>query len=142
MTRRLVTPLSNYVDLGNGDFEMKDENIYGVLEKTHCLQAQVQDPETGITQIGTLIKLEVSWNHHRVPAVDFISPEDVAFVGFEDDLDSDDDEDLPVPLSSPMKQGIEKYIPIHRRPKESAKEGPTRPPQSKSKGPKGDSRDW
>ena len=32
MTRRLVTPLSNYVDLGNGDFEMKDENIYGVLE--------------------------------------------------------------------------------------------------------------
>ena len=55
---------------------------------------------------------------------------------------SDDDEDLPVPLSSPMKQGIEKYIPIHRRPKESTKEGPTHPPPSKSKGPKGDSRDW
>lgn len=30
--------------------------------------------------------------------------------------DYSDDEELEVPLSSPIKKGIEKYIPIHRRP--------------------------
>ena len=54
---------------------------------------------------------------------------------------SDEDEDLPIPLSSPIKQGIEKYIPIHRRPKESAKKGPSQQSQQKPKGPHYDSSD-
>lgn len=93
MSRRLVTLVANFVDLGNGEYDLKNPNDFGVLEKTHFIQAQAQDPNTGEIQIGTLIKLEISWNSRRVPAVEFLSPEEVAFVGFEDDADVDEDED-------------------------------------------------
>ena len=93
MSRRLVTPVDNFVDNGDGTWEQKDDSIFGFLEKTHFIQAQMQYPETGIIQIGTLVKLEISWAHARVPAVDLLAPEEVAFIGFENEIVADEEEE-------------------------------------------------
>ena len=44
---------------------------------------------------------------------------------------SDDEQELEVPLSSPVKKGIEKYIPIHRRPKPKPMVLPPKEPSDK-----------
>ena len=93
MNRRLVTPISNFIDLGNGEFDLKDPDNFGILERAHALKAEARNPDTGEIQFGVVIKLEVSWNNKRVPAVDFVAPDEVAFVGFDKDLDADEDED-------------------------------------------------
>ena len=48
------------------------------------------------------------------------------------DYSDDDEPEVPlVPPKSPTQQGIEKYIPIHRR--STTQQGPTQPPRNPTK---------
>lgn len=90
MARRMVTPVANFIDNGDGSYDLKNPDDFGYLEKTHFLQASIVNPETGLTEIGVVSRLEISWELRRIPAVHLLDASEVAFIGFED-LNNDDD---------------------------------------------------
>ena len=92
MSRVIVTYKNNITQNEDGTIDLIDSSLVGHLTKTHPLQAQIADPETGTYQIGFVLKAEVFWEHQRSPAFQLVDADDLAWVTFADDTTEVEDE--------------------------------------------------
>lgn len=97
MKNMIVTPASNLEidDEGNVIFDeddlpaLKDEDLLGMVLRTHAVNIVQFNPNTQQSEAGCVFRLEVVWEHKRVPAVEFVDPADLAWIS----LENQDDEE-------------------------------------------------
>ena len=89
MSRVTVTKKDNLDELGR----MIDEDIIGIIVRTHALTVNQIDQATGQLITGVVMRAEVYWENQRTPAFMLEDPADLFWMSFYESEDSEDDED-------------------------------------------------
>lgn len=67
-----------------------DEEQLGMIINTHCINISQFNAEKQQLETGVIFRHEVVWEHKRIPATEFVAPDDLAWVSIEEE-ESDED---------------------------------------------------